>query len=211
MCACGEDISFSGDGLRAWPHGHSRGDPRHDVRVTGLTHTGDSAILNADVALVDAGIVHDQHVRDHAVQAVHADGPGSLAHAIAEGFASSKLALVAVYGEVSLDLYHQPGISEMYQIASRRPKHCRVCAALHCCQVIFVLRFPFLRKRIFRLVLEAPLLPFADNGADVTRRATSGYRNEEKKRKYQTPGICGQWRRHYQASTARSPAHFPPV
>lgn len=103
MCACGEDISFSGDGLRAWAHGHSRGDPRHDVRVTGLTHTSDFAILNADVALIDSGVVHDQHVRDNAVQAVIADGPGSLAHAIAEGFASSKLALVAVDREVPLD------------------------------------------------------------------------------------------------------------
>ena len=75
------------------------------------------------------------------------------------------------------DLNHQPGISEMHEIASRRPEHCRVCAALHCGQVIFVLMFAFLRKRVFRLVLEAPLLSFPDNAHKSSRTHTQIFTN----------------------------------
>ncbi len=50
----------------------------------------------------------------------------ALAHAVADDLAAAELHLLAVGGEVALDLDHEVGIGEPHRVAGRRPEHARI-------------------------------------------------------------------------------------
>ncbi len=60
--------------------------------------------LEADVGLVDAGVVDDQRVGDDGIDGAVGAGDLGLAHAVADHLAAAELHLLAVGGEVPLHL-----------------------------------------------------------------------------------------------------------
>src|SRR5690606_37228074 len=94
--------------------------------VTGFADPEDAATLDADVGLLDAGVIDDQRVRDHDVERLLLGGAVLLAHPFAQHFAAAELALVAVDREVALDLEPQRGVAEAHFVARRRARDVRV-------------------------------------------------------------------------------------
>ncbi len=105
-------------------------DPRHDIRVAGFADSGDAPVLDADIGLVDAGIVEHQRIGNHQIQRLILARSALLAHSIAQDLAAAKLALFAVDGVILLDLDDQVGISQADPVAGGRPVHIRVRAAI---------------------------------------------------------------------------------
>ena len=119
----GDDHSLAGDYLGTRPD-----DDLHaglDVRVAGLADTGDAPVLDADVGLDDAPVVDDQGVGDHRVGHFGREAL-ALAHAIADYLATTKLHLLAIEGEVLLDLDPQFGIGQPQAVAHRWAEHFRI-------------------------------------------------------------------------------------
>ena len=93
------------------------------VGVAGLADPGDPAVAQPDVGLVDAGPVDDQRVGEDGVDgALGARGLG-LAHAVADHLAAAELHLLAVGGEVALDLDDELGVGEADAVAGGRAVH----------------------------------------------------------------------------------------
>ena len=128
--AGGEDQPFAGDGFGRHADDHARIDAFHDVGVAGLADAGDQAVLDADVGLVDAGVIDDQGVGDHAIEGVGLAHAGGLAHAVAEHLAAAEFALVAIDGEVVFDLQPQLRIAEADFVAGGRAVDFRVVRTL---------------------------------------------------------------------------------
>ena len=98
-------------------------DARLDVRVAGLADAGDAAVADADVGLDDARVVDDQRVGDDGVDGALGAAGLALAHAVADHLAAAELHLLAVDGEVLLDLDDQVGIGQPHLVADGRPEH----------------------------------------------------------------------------------------
>eukprot|EP00976_Prorocentrum_cordatum_P007400 147611-Prorocentrum_minimum.AAC.2 len=98
--------------LRVHPHHHARGDALHTVRVARLPDADDVGALEANVRLVDAGVVYDQRVGDHHVQGTVRAHSCRLPHALAQGLPAAELALVAVRAQVLLHLQHEGRVSK---------------------------------------------------------------------------------------------------
>ena len=94
-----------------------------------LPMRGDAAVLQADVGLDDAPVVDDQRVGDDGVDRA-ARGDLRLAHAVADHLAAAELHLLAVGGEILLDLDDQVGVGEPHPVARGRAEHVGVGAAL---------------------------------------------------------------------------------
>src|SRR5439155_14083393 len=108
--ARGDDAYFARDDLGGGSHGHPRSDARLDVRVPRLAHADDAAAAHADIALDDAPVIEHDGVGDDEVEhALARGGAGGLAHAVANHLAAPELDLVAVDGEVALDLDEELG------------------------------------------------------------------------------------------------------
>ena len=114
------DQPFGGDDFGGHADDHPRIDALHHVGIARLADAGDPAVLDADVGLVDAGVVDDQGVGDHAIQRVGLAHARGLAHAVAEHLAAAEFALVAVDGEVVLDFQPQFRVAEANAVAGRR-------------------------------------------------------------------------------------------
>ena len=125
--AGGEDLALAGDRLGAGADDDV--DVRLDVRVAGLADAGDLAVLDADVGLDDAPVVDDQRVGDDGVDGAVGAGHLALAHAVADHLAAAELHLLAVGGEVLLDLDDEIGIGEADLVAGGRPEHLGVGGA----------------------------------------------------------------------------------
>ena len=67
-------------------------------------------------------------VRDDAVERVAIGHAGALPLSIAQDLAAAELALVAVHGEVALDLGDERRVAEANSVAGRRPEHVGVVA-----------------------------------------------------------------------------------
>ena len=92
--------------------------PGHDVGVARLAHSHDAAAAHADVGLHDAPVVEDEGVGDHEIQhAVRRHRARRLPHAVADHLAAAELHLVAVDGEVALDLDEELGVGEAHPVA----------------------------------------------------------------------------------------------
>mmetsp|Transcript_25283 Transcript_25283/g.60025 ORF Transcript_25283/g.60025 Transcript_25283/m.60025 type:complete len:266 (+) Transcript_25283:1040-1837(+) len=68
--SCCDDGVLRRDALRARADDHAVRYAVHHVRVAGLADSVDFAVLDADVTLVDAGIVNHKGVGEHAVEAL---------------------------------------------------------------------------------------------------------------------------------------------
>ncbi len=61
-------------------------------------------VLEADIGLHDAPVIDDQGIGDDGIDSVRAACAGDLAHAVADHLAAAELDLLAIDGEVLLDL-----------------------------------------------------------------------------------------------------------
>ena len=91
--------------------------------IAGLADAGDLAVLDADVGLDDAPVVDDQRVGDDGVDGAFAARELRLAHAVADDLAAAELHLLAIGGEVLLDLDDEVGVGEADLVADGRAEH----------------------------------------------------------------------------------------
>ena len=82
--ACGDDEAFAGESFSAGARVETGGDTAHGLRAAGLADGADFAVFDADVRLVDAGVVHDEGVGDDGIRRFNVELHGALAHAVAE-------------------------------------------------------------------------------------------------------------------------------
>jgi hypothetical protein len=90
------------------------------VGVAGLADGGDAAVLQADIGLVDAGVIDDQRIGDDGVDGAIGAGDLGLAHAVADHLAAAELHLLAIGGEVLLDLDEEFGVGKADLVAGGR-------------------------------------------------------------------------------------------
>ena len=90
----------------------------HHIGVTGLADPRDTAILDADVGLVDAVIIDHQGIGNYQVECICLGDTRGLTHAIPQHLAATKLALVAIDGVVLLNFERERGITKSDSVAS---------------------------------------------------------------------------------------------
>ena len=81
--------------------------------------------LMADIRLHDAPMVEDQRVGDDGIDGAGRAGTLALAHAVADHLAAAELHLLAIDGEIALDLDEELGIGEANAVAGGRAEHMR--------------------------------------------------------------------------------------
>ena len=89
----------------------------------------DPAVLDADVGLDDAPVVEDQRVGDDGVDRALLVGDLALAHAVADHLAAAELHLLAIGGEILLDLDDEVGVGEPHAVAGGRAEHVGIGSA----------------------------------------------------------------------------------
>src|SRR6185437_733812 len=119
--AGGEDLALAGDRFGRRPD--DNGDAGLRVGVAGLADTGDTAVLEADIGLVDAGMVDDQRVGDDGVHRAFGTRRLGLSHAVADHLAAAELHLFAVNGEIAFHLDDEVGVGEPDLVARGRAVH----------------------------------------------------------------------------------------
>ena len=97
-----------------------------------LPMRGDAAVLDADVGLDDAPVIDDQRVGDDGVDRALGAAALALAHAVADHLAAAELHLLAVDGEVALDLDEELGVGEPHAVAGGRAEHVGIGGAREC-------------------------------------------------------------------------------
>src|SRR5439155_17921904 len=112
--AGGRDHAFSGDDLGA--RADRDGDGRLDVRVARLADLPDAPGLDADIGLDDPPVIDDERVGHHRVGDIFG-GALALAHAVADHLAAAELHLLAVCGEIFLDLDPDLGVGDPHAVA----------------------------------------------------------------------------------------------
>ena len=125
--AGGEDLALAGDDLGA--RADDDVDARLHVRVAGLADPGDAAVRDPDVGLDDAPVIDDQRVGDHGVDRALGLASLRLAHAVADHLAAAELHLLAVDGEVALDLDDQLGVGQAHAVAGGGAEHVGIGAS----------------------------------------------------------------------------------
>ena len=116
-----EDLAFARDHVGAGAD-HD-GDTGLDVRIAGLADRGDHAFLDRDVGLHDAPVIDDQRIGDDGVGRALPVGDLRLPHAVADHLAAAELHLLAIDGEILLDLDDEIGIGQPYLVAGGGPEH----------------------------------------------------------------------------------------
>ena len=119
--AGGEDLALARDHVGAGTD--DDGDARLDVGIAGLADRADHAFLDRDVGLDDAPMIDDQRVGDHGVDRALLVGHLRLAHAVANDLAAAELHLLAIDGEILLDLDDEIGVGQPHPVAGGRPEH----------------------------------------------------------------------------------------
>jgi len=122
-----QDLAFAGNDFGARPDDDV--DTGLGVRVAGLADCGDAPVVQADIGLVDAGMVKDDHIGDDGVQRALGARKLALAHAVADNLAAPELHLLAIDGEVLLHLDEKIGVGKPDLVAGRGAEHLRVCRA----------------------------------------------------------------------------------
>src|SRR5258708_28691663 len=118
--ACSDNHAFCGNDLRSCTDRNAH--PGLDVRVSCLADLPDAAVLEADVGLDDAPVVDDQRVGDDRVGDLRGHAL-ALPHAVTDDFAAAEFHLLAVDGEILLDLDPELGVREPHPVAGRRSEH----------------------------------------------------------------------------------------
>ena len=127
--AGGEDLALAGDDLGAGAD--DDGDARLDVGIAGLADGRDAAVLQADVGFDDAPVIEDQRIGDDGVDRALLVGDLRLAHAVADHLAAAELHLLAVGGEILLDLDDEIGVGEADLVADGGAEHVGIGRAFH--------------------------------------------------------------------------------
>ena len=125
--AGGEDLAFARDHFGAGAD--NDGDAGLDVRIAGLADRRDEPVLQADVGFDDPPMVEDDGVGDDRVDGAARVRGLRLAHAVADHLAAAELHLLAVSGEVLLDLDDELGVGEAHPVAGRGTEHLGVVGA----------------------------------------------------------------------------------
>src|SRR4029077_4487363 len=89
------------------------------------------SILQPDVGLHDSPVIEDQRIGDDGVDRALLVGDLALAHAVADHLAAAELHLLAIGGEILLDLADQIGVGEPHAVAGRRTEHVGIDRALY--------------------------------------------------------------------------------
>src|SRR5262249_46928834 len=84
---------------------------------------GDAAVAQAHISLDDAGVVDDQSVGDDGVHGAVRASRLALAHAVADHLAATELHLLAVGGEVLLDLDDEVRVGQPHLVARGGAEH----------------------------------------------------------------------------------------
>ena len=125
--AGGENLALARDHL-----GARADDDRHaglDVRIAGLADRRDHAVLDRDVGLHDPPVIEDRRVGDDGVDRPPRARDLALSHAVANDLAAAELHLLAIGGEILLDLDEQLRVREPHAIPRGRPEHVGVGGA----------------------------------------------------------------------------------
>ena len=105
------------------------GDAGLDVGIAGLADGRDEPVLQADVGFDDPPMVEDDRVGDDGVDGAARARRLRLAHAVADHLAAAELHLLAVSGEILLDLDDELGVGEADPVAGRGAEHLGVMRA----------------------------------------------------------------------------------
>ena len=131
--AGGDDQAFGADDLGAGPD-----DDVHTglgIRIARLSNGHNAAVFDTDIGFDDACCVNDQGIGQHQIHSALIARQLRLRHAIADGFAATKLDFLAVTaGEQSvvfLHLDHQIRIRQADPIANGGTEHFNVGASLN--------------------------------------------------------------------------------
>ncbi len=125
--AGGEDLAFPRDHFGAGTD--DDGDAGLDVGIAGLADRGDEPVLQAHVGFDDPPMVEDDRVGDDRVDGASRARGLRLAHAVADHLAAAELHLLAVGGEILLDLDDELGVGEAHPVAGRGAEHLGVVGA----------------------------------------------------------------------------------
>lgn len=126
-----DDLALAGNDVCAAANHHVGSHAVHDIWVARLANRRNHAVLDSNIRLVDAGPVDNERVGDDHVQCLRVGPPRGLAHTLTQRLTATKLALVAVGGEVFLDLDPEICVSEPDPVSSGRTEHGHVGRALH--------------------------------------------------------------------------------
>src|SRR5947208_12612385 len=108
-------------------HLHPLTDVRHEIVVAGLPDADHPPVLDSDIRLHDTPIIKSKRIRDHRVErAARAGRSRGLAHPVTEHFPSPEDSLIAVRGEILLDLNHQLRVGEPDPVSDRGTEHIRI-------------------------------------------------------------------------------------
>ena len=127
--AGGDDLAFAGDRLGAGTDDDV--DAWLRIRIAGLADRDDAAILQADIRLDDAAVINDQRIGDDGIDRALGARHLALAHAVANDLAAAELHLVAIGGEVLLDLDEKLGIGQPHLVAGGGAEHAGIGRARH--------------------------------------------------------------------------------
>ena len=119
--AGGEDLAFAGDDLGARTDNDV--DARLDVGIAGLADLEDAAVLQPDIGFHDPPVIQHHRIGDDGIDRAVGIGDLALAHAVADDLAAAELHLLAIGGEILLDLDHQRGVGQPHLVAGRRAEH----------------------------------------------------------------------------------------
>ncbi|EGE57964.1 hypothetical protein RHECNPAF_3500011 [Rhizobium etli CNPAF512] len=125
--ASGDDLPLAGDRLGA------RADDDIDaglhIGVACLADRSDAPVLQPDISLVDAGMIDDHGIGDDGVDRTIRPRHLALAHAVADHLAAAELHLLAIGGEIPLDLDEELRIGKAHLVAGGRSEHAGIGGA----------------------------------------------------------------------------------
>ena len=127
----GDDQSLAGDDLGGHANDHPLGDAGHHVGITRLAEASDPAVLDANVRLIDAGVVEDDGISDDAVQSPFRSDARRLTHAFTNHLPAAKFAFITVVGVVALDLEFERGVTKPDSVPGGGAEHVGILRALH--------------------------------------------------------------------------------
>src|SRR5262249_26091647 len=83
---------------------------------------------DADIGLHDAPVINNERIRDHGVHGAASARRLPLPHAVADHLPAAELHLLAIGGEILLDLYDKLRIRQPHFVAGCRAEHIRIGA-----------------------------------------------------------------------------------
>lgn len=124
----GDDLALAGDDLGARADddrlvGGEIAETGLDIGIAGLPDGADAAGPDADIGLHDAPMVEDQRIGDDSVDRPVGIAHLALPHAVTDDLAAAELHLLAIDGEILLDLDDELGVAEAHRIAGGRAEH----------------------------------------------------------------------------------------